>query len=274
MLTKAILTGGVLSLLAGSIVYFGSEGADAMDFGGLNFSSFDRSSDEISTIKTDGMATPELAGAVDVVPQPDKAKPKTRWLDQYLKASKSKEKPTTTDSQSVEDVEQDGARDDATGTYRISDDSPDVIVIARDAKSEVVDVKVETSGDLAEVFGVLSPRPAVNYDRVLQEAEKLLVIDMRNEAFLEIVDYAVERGDMEKAIEISEVLSSPELRDTARARIGKGLALRGDAEAAFAIIDDVEIGELAAPIRLEIIAALMTTQEERIAASVYGRRGR
>jgi len=31
MLTKAILTGGVLSVLAGSIVYFGTEGADALD---------------------------------------------------------------------------------------------------------------------------------------------------------------------------------------------------------------------------------------------------
>jgi len=31
MLTKAILTGGVLSVLAGSIVYFGTEGADALE---------------------------------------------------------------------------------------------------------------------------------------------------------------------------------------------------------------------------------------------------
>ena len=31
MLTKAILTGGVLSVLAGTIVYFGTEGADALE---------------------------------------------------------------------------------------------------------------------------------------------------------------------------------------------------------------------------------------------------
>jgi len=30
MLTRAILTGGILSILAGSIVYFGTEGADAL----------------------------------------------------------------------------------------------------------------------------------------------------------------------------------------------------------------------------------------------------
>ena len=33
MLTKAILTGSVLALLSGSIVYFGTEGADALDTG-------------------------------------------------------------------------------------------------------------------------------------------------------------------------------------------------------------------------------------------------
>jgi len=36
-------------------------------------------------------------------------------------------------------------------------------------------------------------------------------------------------------------------------------------EAAFAVLDEVEIDELAAPIRLEIIAALMATRAERAA---------
>jgi hypothetical protein len=41
------------------------------------------------------------------------------------------------------------------------------------------------------------------------------------------------------------------------------LALRGNAEAAFAVLDEIEIEELAAPIRLELITALMSTRQER-----------
>ena len=106
---------------------------------------------------------------------------------------------------------------------------------------------------------------AIDYNAVLVEAKKLQVVDMRNEAFLEIVDYAIDRGDIGEAADIVDELSSPELRDTARARIGVGLATSGDMEAAFAVLDEIEIDELSAPIRLEIISALMATRAERAA---------
>jgi len=66
-----------------------------------------------------------------------------------------------------------------------------------------------------------------------------------------------------RAADIVEDLSTPELRDTARARIGVGLARSGDQRAAFAVLDELEIDELSAPIRLEIITALMATKQER-----------
>ena len=106
---------------------------------------------------------------------------------------------------------------------------------------------------------------AIDYDAVLVEAKKLQVIDMRNEAFLEIIDYAIDRGDIGDAADILEELSRPELRDTARGRIGVGLASAGDMNAAFAVLDEIEIDELTAPIRLEIITALMATRAERSA---------
>jgi hypothetical protein len=109
-------------------------------------------------------------------------------------------------------------------------------------------------------------RPEVDYDLVLQEARKLQVVDMRNQAILEIMDYAVDQGDIGAAADLVDEFANPELRDTARAKIGVGLANRGDAEAAFAVLDEIEIDELTAPIRLEIIAALMATQSERAAA--------
>jgi hypothetical protein len=275
MLTKAILTGGVLSLLAGSIVYFGTEGADAMDLGSESSKVFDLSGDTTSTVKSSEAETDNLAGSAEMSPPKDETKPKTRWLDQYLKASKpqAKPKPEAEEKQSDENDRGD-ARDEAKGTYVVSEEPRDETVGAHDDRPETNEFAGDAQGDFSEVFGLVSSRKDVDYDRVLAEVEKLLVVDMRNEALLEIVDYAVSRGDMEKAAQIGRNLSSPELRDTARARIGKGLALRGDAESAFAIIEDIEIDELAAPIRLEIIAALMMTPEERLEASVFGRMNR
>ena len=111
-----------------------------------------------------------------------------------------------------------------------------------------------------------------DYAAVLAEAKKLHVVDMRNQAVLEIVDFAVDNLDMAEAADLVPELSTPELRDTARARIGAGLARCGKAEAAFAIIDELEIDELAAPIRLEIITALMATSQERQAAGIRNKR--
>jgi hypothetical protein len=109
-------------------------------------------------------------------------------------------------------------------------------------------------------------RPVIAYDTVLAEAKKLLVVDMRNQAVLEIIDYAIDNGDMTEATDLLNELSTPELRDTARARIGTNLAKRGKSDAAFAVLESLEIDELSAPIRLEIITAMMATKQERKAA--------
>lgn len=106
-------------------------------------------------------------------------------------------------------------------------------------------------------------KPAVDYNLILAEAKKLMVTDMRNQAVLEIVDYAIDNGDIIQAADLVDELSTPELRDTARARIGTGLARDGKPDAAFAVLEALEIDELAAPIRLEIITALMATKAER-----------
>lgn len=108
----------------------------------------------------------------------------------------------------------------------------------------------------------------IDYDRVLDEARKLQVIDMRNLAFFEIIDYAIDRRNFGQAADVLQELSDPELRDTARAKIGVGLAKAGDSDAAFAVLDEMEIDELTASMRLEIITALMATKAERAAPSL------
>ena len=130
-------------------------------------------------------------------------------------------------------------------------------------KNVEIRVVKKMKGKASQTKKAKKQNPVIDYDTVLNEAKKLLVVDMRNQAVLEIIDYAVDNKDMAEAADLLEELSTPELRDTARARIGAGLARAGKVEAAFAVIEELEIDELAAPIRLEIITALMATSQER-----------
>ena len=102
-----------------------------------------------------------------------------------------------------------------------------------------------------------------NVNFILDEARKIEIVDMRDEAILEILDFVLYHNKSGKAADILTELSSPELRDTARARIGVHLARHGKTVPAFAVMDEIEIEELRAPIRLEIITTLMATREEK-----------
>lgn len=364
MLTRAILTGGILSVLAGSIVYFGTEGADAL---------------ETDVRENLHQEATELAGGTDLIKAAEDhphenelekkaeepkvkaltekaVKPKKKWLDQYLKKSKDESIPdanlkelevvieqplevaveqdnemetdepqTETDSviklrpaskpelsQELDvkveaDIQYDSVAEqeetvrvitrtvrnnsdaEAKGAYIVSEESrigaidlngldlealnldgdidvkklKEQLGIEGERNIEVRVIKKEMSGTPSRFIPQKEIKPTVDYNLILAEAKKLMVTDMRNQAVLEIVDYAIDNGDIVQAADLVDELSTPELRDTARARIGTGLARAGKPDAAFAVLEALEIDELAAPIRLEIITALMATKAER-----------
>ena len=399
MLTKAVLTGVVLSALTGAIVYFGTEGADAYINETRNQAPEEQA--ELAGAPGDIVASTEMVASNETVEQfakaenfakmeksvevedpPSKAtKPKTKWLDQYLKRVKPKgdtasEEVIEADSEPMKDIEVEDAVEvesepmievenaaeveaevmtevedvaeveaeamseveveievqpdveaqpavemdtemdvdmemsadakkkrkkvrikkrmkgmeadsTATGSYTVSEESqsatqddPTVDLDAFDFEGEIssealkehLGIDDETDVDIRIVKKMarkakdkprMNKRPTIAYEVVLAEANKLVVPDMRNQAILEIIDYAIDKRDMSEAADLVDELSTPELRDTARARIGAGLARCGKADAAFAVINALEIEELAAPIRLEIITALMATKQER-----------
>ena len=405
MLTKALLTGGVLSVLAGSIVYFGTEGADASEANARasmrveetelagapaakagniaaeksnaknaedKSSWFDKSEtkqaeDDMAEVNQAGVENPNVqeimaentspSEANFQGPPPDTSKPKTKWLDQYLKKTKPEkrseetveEKPSETDMSIATPYEIEPNSDEGEGivgpaaafddaladeysaetsatenTDLWKSDPSDRPVMRMEKRNALRGLRGEENETLGasedsrfETFGLDDPEidafdlyawdeegdvdidalleelngsseervevriikkidgksshhamanhgeAEIDYDMILDEAKKLLVTDMRNQAFLEIIDHAIDQGDVMRAADIVEDLSTPELRDTARARIGVGLARSGDQRAAFAVLDELEIDELSAPIRLEIITALMATKQER-----------
>lgn len=100
------------------------------------------------------------------------------------------------------------------------------------------------------------------YALLLAEAEKLEITDVRDGAYLNIVDFALMRGDYDRARDVLGNLSTEELRDTARQNMGIALARAGRMEEAFAVVDALEVDELSDPIRLAIIQA--ATENRRL----------
>ncbi|MEL6688421.1 MAG: hypothetical protein AAFP97_12475 [Pseudomonadota bacterium] len=98
--------------------------------------------------------------------------------------------------------------------------------------------------------------PPVMFETLLDQAALIKIDDARDDAYLNILDYALREDRMGVAETLIEKLSTPPLRDTARQRIGVAHAQAGRVDAAFAAIEGVEIAELADPIRLEIIRAI------------------
>ena len=119
---------------------------------------------------------------------------------------------------------------------------------ARDRRDDTP--TIDDSGDEDGPRRLVTP-----IDVLIAEAEKISIDAARDDAYLNIIDYALSQDLTDVGTELTDRLSSPELRDTARQRIGISHALNGRVSEAFAIIETLEITELADPIRLEIIRA-------------------
>jgi len=301
MLIKALLTGSLLSVLAGSIVYYGTEGAiadaptkdvvekiDSTELAGGEVELEEViTSDESAKLELEGV---EHVAEIDVEPEDSvdagqsagDVSSNTNLLNQYLKPEKSdKDKsdkisqPTVSEFESeiLESMESKAPKSDKSDTPQseqsLSHTNEEVSSKTREEKepqSEVLPVKdVEKLHEFkrGQPKAKNLPRLKSNYSLILAEANKIEIPDLRDQAMLEIIDHALDRRHTGQAADIVAELSSPELRDTARARIGVSLANMNEAEAAFAVMDEIEIEELASPIRLEIISALMATRAER-----------
>lgn len=103
-------------------------------------------------------------------------------------------------------------------------------------------VPIEGAGADPAMFGTL-----------IEQASRIEIVDARDDAYFNILIFALSENRHTVAGEVLEKLSTPELRDTARQRVGISHAQAGRMEDAFAVIDTIEIEELKDPIRLEII---------------------
>lgn len=110
----------------------------------------------------------------------------------------------------------------------------------------------------------LSDDPAqLRIDAVFEQAEIIMQPDLRDRAYLDLVDYATSKGMFGEAKKAAMKIQQIELRDTARSRIAMGLARFGKSDDAFALIEEVEIDELRDVMRVQVIEALLGADGRR-----------
>ena len=164
MVFKTILTGGVLSVLAGSIVYFGTAGADVRvdkddaearieetELAGAADVAVTSEDSVLASAKVETVSDVDVVAGETVIktaeklsvaaeqdPPNEKSKPKTKWLDQYLKKTKPGAKSDKDDKDAMHDAEAD----------------------AMDAKSEMMDAEADAMDAKADM---MDAEAAVSY---------------------------------------------------------------------------------------------------------------
>ncbi|MEE9273619.1 MAG: hypothetical protein V3U57_10195 [Robiginitomaculum sp.] len=95
---------------------------------------------------------------------------------------------------------------------------------------------------------------------VLNQTENIKAVELKDQAYLNVVNYAVRHNRINVAETAMRKINQVELRDTARSQIAITLAKQGRAEEAFEFIDAVEIDALRDVMRLQVIEAMIIPQ--------------
>ena len=119
-------------------------------------------------------------------------------------------------------------------------------------KSSVIDRGEGLSGDIT-----LDPKDVqAVYDTVLDQTDTIEIIELKDRAYLSLIDYTIRNQAFDKSKSIVPLISQPELRDTARSNIAVGYARLGQRENAFDVLQNVEIEALSDVLRLQVIEAM------------------
>lgn len=97
---------------------------------------------------------------------------------------------------------------------------------------------------------------SANLRRIMTQAGRMASPDLRDQAYLSAVEYALDNSNYTGANKALDQLSQPQLRDTARSKIAVKYAQEGRSDKAFDVIDAVEIDDLRDFMRLQVIEAI------------------
>lgn len=301
MLWKSLLTGTLLAGLAGAVVYFGTGGEIATagvksDFQQAvsNTKEATKSvADDVSesasdTIEKMTSASDSLEAKIketlsdgDQAQPPesetskseDKNKSEKKWLDRYLKKkddaddsdkNRTEQAPVNVDGMDASDVE--GAVRDILKKERETQVEQETSE-GQETKSGDEIQAPETPDTATQKTAML---PDINngeieavYETALAETKDIQIVELRDRAYLSLIDYTIRQKDFERSKAVITEISQPELRDTARSNIAVGLARLGKRDAAFAILENVETQALADVLRLQVIEAMTAPSQNQ-----------
>ena len=150
---------------------------------------------------------------------------------------------------------------DGTGDMRIK------VFTSKDGKGglSAEDIEAIKSGNNVSIHKLLKEVKAKDISNtvkvVMEQAEKIEMPELRDRAYLDLVSYGLEHSDYGVASKALKKIEQVELRDTARNRIAVTYAKNGNAEEAFAILDDLEVDALRDVMRLQVIEAMIAPKE-------------
>jgi len=119
------------------------------------------------------------------------------------------------------------------------------------------DVAAQNSFVEADENVINMERPDDLYDFAIDQAERITTPDIRDQAYLDIIDYASKNKDYNRAQSTTSKILKVQMRDKARKRIAISMAQRGMAAGAIEEIEKVEIEESRDIMRLQVLQALI-----------------
>ena len=89
---------------------------------------------------------------------------------------------------------------------------------------------------------------------------KIELPELRDRAYLDLVNFALKHKDYDSARSAVDGIDQVELRDTARNRMAIAYARHGKAEAAFELLEELEVEALSDVIRLQVIESIISPE--------------
>ena len=237
MLIKAAITTVIAAALAGGVVYYGMPDA--------------------GTQRTAQVST-------------DRSEPiKKSWIDKHLKENSNQS--ANSDREDFTDQSEPGSIDKDLETIQEPDEPTEMVdpdpELAQEDRYVPNVSEIDTQGKPDEPLRDLKPIsdempvPSLGVlarlDAVQEQIEAIKQVELKDEAILELVEFAASTGQFVQATEAIDHISQEQLRDTARGWVAIAYAKAGRSDDAFAIIEDIEIEPLKDAMRLQTIRALI-----------------
>ena len=262
MIVKSLLAGVVLAGMAGGGVYYGLSPIEGENVVEQRVKSIPP---KIVTVKKVAEAKAHPHSDRKEASKKKEETAKKSWIDQYVNIEAKGDTKKT-----VEPKTSGMVKTEAGNSKKIQDAELEAqkMKAKAPAEKELTHMK-KMQREAKGTFVVKTDKPPSaigtmeSFDTIgiiMREAEEIGSTDLRDRAYLNVVDYALMHGYFGKAKAALAKISQPEIRETARSRIAVKYAGTGNPEAAFDLVDNVEMTDFKDAMRIQIIEALIAAE--------------